>query len=591
MNNSVHRRLLVFSRISVKTDHLYPHSRLYHLRPHGLGTPHVESLTSYVSRLAEAHCFSVANLFGLEVAPAIKNSYVNSLLSHQNISSLLASRYGNEVRAINGTGSTALEWVDALKSLTLRTDLSRLTMLKWGNVLPHKALSRKTRAWCPHCLEESKAGKESLHEPLAWTLQVVTACVRHRYYLCTACPHCGRQNPVLTSKTRPGRCSACGRWLGNRKADEKTVKITGEEFSWQSWVLEQLGKLFSEVTDNSGPFDRFAISRSISSCVNKHAGGNHRRMARLVGTSKGRIRLWAQGNNLPELGALLRFCYVTGETLLEVLKGRAAREGKSSPSSSEQRVTFKRKHPRNWSRLDLSATRQALEDAIKNESPPPSLKDLSLRLNRTANTLRYQFPKLCSVIVKKFSQYSKKKKRDFYRSIEQALRKALKSVFTAPTLEDLVREFGCHRSVFTSNCPDLCEALRRRNEEDRKNTLAETEKQLLAAIAETPPRSFREFCQRTGRSDQRLREIFPGLCARISSRYESHRSEGFRMRREGLAHLVRDVAYTLHDEGVYPSVRNVQSRISSFSVRSSEVALSTLREVRHELQLSGVKAA
>jgi DNA-binding Lrp family transcriptional regulator len=239
----------------------------------------------------------------------------------------------------------------------------------------------------------------------------------------------------------------------------------------------------------------------------------------------------------------------------------------------------------------LEATRRALEDSLKNEYPPPSLKDLSLRLNRTAGTLRYQFPKLCSLIVKKYRQYSKKIKREFYRKIERALRKALKSNFIAPTLEDLVREFGCHRSVFTSNCPDLCEALRRRNEEDRKNTLAETEKELLAALAETPPRSFKEFCRRTGQSDQRLREIFPELCARISARYSSYRSESFRVRREGQAHLVRDVAYALHKEGVYPTVKNVQSRINSFSVRSCEIALTALRQVRWELQSRAVKAA
>jgi hypothetical protein len=34
------------------------HSRLYHLEPIGIGTPFVESLTSYVVRLAEAHSVS-----------------------------------------------------------------------------------------------------------------------------------------------------------------------------------------------------------------------------------------------------------------------------------------------------------------------------------------------------------------------------------------------------------------------------------------------------------------------------------------------------------------------------------------------------
>jgi hypothetical protein len=587
----VNKRLLVFGRSPVKTDRLYPHSRLYHLRPCGVGTPEVESLTSYVSRLAEAHCLSVANLFGLEIAPAIKNPYVNSLLSGKNRSSLLASRFGTTVRAINGTGSTAEEWVEALESLTLRTDLGRLTMLRWGKALPHKSLSRKTRAWCPACLEESKAGEQTVYERLAWTLQVVTACVRHRRSLCAECPHCGRQNPPLTSKTRPGRCSVCGQWLGGRQANDTTETITEEEYKWQSWVLSQLGKLLSKANDDSRPLDKAAVSRSITSCVKKHAGGNHREMARILGTSKGRIRLWAQGQNLPVLGALLRFCYGIGETLVGMLTGTAAREKKSTTARAQRHKVLKKGRPRGWSRLDLEATRQALEHSIKKEFPPPSLKTISLRLGRTANTLRYQFPKLCSLIVKKFRQHSKLSRKGFYRTIEQALRKALKSARPAPTLEDLVREFGCHRSVFTSNFPRLCEALRRRNEEDRKNELAEIEGLLHAATAEIPPRSFKEFCGRTGRSDQSLRETFPELCARISARYASYRSECNRLKREGLAQYVRDVAYALYGEGMYPSVRNVQSRITSFSVRSSKIALSVLREVRLEVQLSAVKAA
>src|SRR5437016_2319425 len=34
---------------------LPPRSRLYALEPIGIGTPHVESLTGYVSRIADAH--------------------------------------------------------------------------------------------------------------------------------------------------------------------------------------------------------------------------------------------------------------------------------------------------------------------------------------------------------------------------------------------------------------------------------------------------------------------------------------------------------------------------------------------------------
>lgn len=38
---------------------LPPRSRLYSLQPMAIGTPRVESLTSYIMRLAEAHTVSV----------------------------------------------------------------------------------------------------------------------------------------------------------------------------------------------------------------------------------------------------------------------------------------------------------------------------------------------------------------------------------------------------------------------------------------------------------------------------------------------------------------------------------------------------
>jgi len=41
-------------------------SRLYSLCPIGMGTSQVESLTGYVSRLAEAHVLTVGNLVGRE---------------------------------------------------------------------------------------------------------------------------------------------------------------------------------------------------------------------------------------------------------------------------------------------------------------------------------------------------------------------------------------------------------------------------------------------------------------------------------------------------------------------------------------------
>jgi TniQ len=50
-------------------------SRLYPLEPVGIGTPVVESLTGYVSRLAEAHCVTPKVLISRELVSFIPKIY------------------------------------------------------------------------------------------------------------------------------------------------------------------------------------------------------------------------------------------------------------------------------------------------------------------------------------------------------------------------------------------------------------------------------------------------------------------------------------------------------------------------------------
>ena len=49
---------------------LPPRSRLYTLKPVGIGTPFVESLSGYIARLADAHAVSVGDLVGRELSPS-----------------------------------------------------------------------------------------------------------------------------------------------------------------------------------------------------------------------------------------------------------------------------------------------------------------------------------------------------------------------------------------------------------------------------------------------------------------------------------------------------------------------------------------
>ncbi|MGK7956010.1 MAG: TniQ family protein, partial [Crocosphaera sp.] len=144
-----------------------PRSRLFHLVPIGIGTPHVESLTSYVSRLAVAHSVPPGTLLAIEIGPLVKTNYL------PNTRSMVAIYGQDSVRALNGTRRNAAQLVQALETLTLRTELRCLTMLPWREVFPVRGLLKHFQAWCPLSLEEWLEKREVIYLPLLWTLNVV----------------------------------------------------------------------------------------------------------------------------------------------------------------------------------------------------------------------------------------------------------------------------------------------------------------------------------------------------------------------------------------------------------------------------------
>src|SRR5258708_38666607 len=90
-----------------------PRSRLYQLEPigiGGIGTPYVESLTSYVARLAELQC----------VKP--KNLVMKVLLPSQSQASTIQNDYKffiSNAPNLNGSNLFATHMVEALQALTL----------------------------------------------------------------------------------------------------------------------------------------------------------------------------------------------------------------------------------------------------------------------------------------------------------------------------------------------------------------------------------------------------------------------------------------------------------------------------------------
>ncbi len=130
---------------------LPPRCQLYPLPPRGLHTPLVESLSSYVCRLAHEHHVYPGTLIRYLIAPLIAKPYLVTGRS-SSISGFLRL-----ATPINGNSIMAQDWVRALTALTLRQDLRQLTLLAWSDALSERGLLQKMRHWCPACYAAWKA--------------------------------------------------------------------------------------------------------------------------------------------------------------------------------------------------------------------------------------------------------------------------------------------------------------------------------------------------------------------------------------------------------------------------------------------------
>ena len=188
-------------------------SRLYTLPPIGIGTSLVESLCSYVVRLADAHAVSVGDLVGRELSQAGEKPLVwlgRFMRQHR------AASHGFHARAnaINGTGETARRWINAIERATLQNRLRFLTLAPFEQVFSRQGVPRGVRAWCSACYEEQKECGEAIYDPLLWTVALVSLCPRHLTRLEEECPHCHSRSMPLAVYSRPGHCSHCQEWLG-----------------------------------------------------------------------------------------------------------------------------------------------------------------------------------------------------------------------------------------------------------------------------------------------------------------------------------------------------------------------------------------
>jgi len=397
---------IAYEKWDITSPDLPPHSRLYPLEPIGVGTPWVESLTGYITRLAEAHCVSTGVLFRKEI---------DALTGKGNIFTFrIEGNAGYSTHTINGRGGPARDFVRALESLTHRPGLRYLTLLPWEDVLPHQGgFQRRARAWCVQCLHGWKADAKPVYEPLLWTLKPVTLCPLHQQPLSFVCPFCKLQNGILDPRARPGHCSRCGQWLAPLPIatvlpDNRA--LTNDGLSWGNWVATVLGEILAAAPRLPFVPRRQDIAQTIRLCVEHIANGNASEFARELQAGRGDVSKWQLGKALPKFPSLLGLSFRLGISLLELIKGISNAVPQKFirlfPSQLSKKQFTSRRLRKPLRGMEAADVLHILQAAL-NEHPPPSVRQVIKRSNHDKAIIYRYFPAECRTIAQHFAKYRK----------------------------------------------------------------------------------------------------------------------------------------------------------------------------------------
>jgi transcriptional regulator with XRE-family HTH domain len=411
-------QLLEFPQWDLAAERLPERSKLYAPAPVGMGTTMGESLTSYLARLAAAHCVYPGILLREMILPMLQETETQDNLPEQHP---LWRRDGSGSHLINVTGSRAQAALQVLETLTMRADLEGLSLTALTEILPLRGLTRSRLAWCPICYEEWQANEQAVYDPLLWKFREISLCVHHGVRLQTSCPNCARSLPHLAWRSRPGYCPFCA-WplFGEQAERQEPIDPEMPEFAWQQWVTETLGTVVAQLPSTQGCPKRERIQLVLNHAVRRLASGNIAAFARLLDLPRNTLENWCRGKRIPELDMLLRLCYRLALSLTGVL----FQETEALQPRLQNPIPEARFQPRKQTAIDKERIGRLLEEvAGKAEDPPLSLQEVGQRLGYQPTTLYKINRAACHVIAERYIAYRRELREKRLQGYREEIRR------------------------------------------------------------------------------------------------------------------------------------------------------------------------
>ncbi|MGE7304274.1 TniQ family protein [Priestia megaterium] len=302
----------------------------YPLEAKGIGTMYVESLTSYVGRLALEHNVSVKSL----IKDIMKSCLDNNLSGK--------SSYYNYNLNLNGNNDIVEKFVEALTQKVFNNRLKYHTIIPFKKVINHKGIFKQSEHWCKECYKEMKSRNESFHEPLIWHFSEVKICPKHQTRLVKA-PHC--KNCKNEQKIFKRHCSIyCSKCYKNLSLDgvNKDLIMSEEELGWQNWLIKNIGELL-EVASSSKQ-ESLAINRLpiiIDESLKKIFNNNERFFAEYLDIHS--FSFLKLNNEISRVNfkTLLKLSYCTSIDLVEIFYSPVIDYNNKQPRKFPSHLAFK----------------------------------------------------------------------------------------------------------------------------------------------------------------------------------------------------------------------------------------------------------
>lgn len=379
-----------------------------------------ESVTSYISRLANAHSVSCSKLMRKMIAPLMAGG---RLKSRARASDLFRTT-GN---SFNGFGVASRRSVEALMLLTHEPRIRDLNLQFLEGYVFGQGMLKTIQAWCPECLFDWQRNQEQLYLPLAWNISAFRVCPFHQVYLVDRCPHCSAQRPALNRLQQLGHCPACHQFLGTPSESPDRPPTYPWDLAASAMVLDLLNQGRERL--RRLPFNGF--SQNVKSILNRHFSGNQAKMAAILNIDRFTIRKWTAGEQLPKLGYFLWLAYRFGQRPIDLLTVNGV-----SPESFCVR-SFGDESNDAFIRFKVRPSKNAivgtmLDSLIVNpEDPPPSLATIAKRLETHITSISTQFPKQAAILKQRHKTYREGKKDQRERAEVDAITKAVAKLHEA----------------------------------------------------------------------------------------------------------------------------------------------------------------